>query len=308
MSDFALTAPVVFIIFNRPGLTQRVFAEISKAKPPKLYVIADGPRADSPHDPEKCAATREIVEKIDWECQVIKDYSDSNMGCGKRISSGLDKVFSLEEEAIILEDDCLPHPTLFRFYQELLSRYRDDGRIISIGGNNYRFAQQRMKYSYHFSRYPHIWGWATWRRVWQNYYDFKMSLWPEIRDSNWLYDIFSSIRAEAGLEKDRFSIHGGSDDVTYWQNKFDIVHKGILDIWDYQFFFACFMQNGLAVLPNVNLVTNIGFGADATHTGGKSELADVPTESMQFPLKHPPFMIRDAWVDAYMQLIFNRSC
>lgn len=308
MSDFVLKTPIVFIIFNRPHLARRVFEEIRKAKPQKLYIIADSPRVNNVSDQPKCIETRKIVEDVDWDCTVIKNYADQNMGCGRRISSGLDWVFSMEEEAIILEDDCLPQPTLFRFYQELLEYYRNDDRIMSIGGNNYKFKNQRLNYSYHFSRYPHVWGWATWRRVWKKYYDFYMDLWPEIRNSQWLIDLFCALRAESSEEGDTFSIYGGREDANYWHNKFNALYQRAFDTWDYQFFFACFLQHGLTVLPNVNLVSNIGFGYDATHTGQKSELADVPIEPVEFPLKHPPYMIRDSWVDAYMQLIFNRSC
>lgn len=308
MSSFVLTIPVVLTIFNRPHLVKRVFEEIRKAKPPKLYVIADGPRPDHPDDKAKCQATREIIETVDWDCQVFKNYSEVNLGCGKRTASGLDWVFSTEEQAIIFDDDCLPHQTLFRFYQEMLDRYRGDERIVSIGGNNYNFNGQRLHYSYHFSRFPHLWGWATWRYVWQKYYDFKINLWPEIRDNNWLMDIFGHVQAETALKGDIFKTYCRREDIWYWYNKFDIIHKGMWNTWDYQFFFMCLLQHGLAVLPNVNLVSNIGFGDGATHTCNETELANVSTEPMTFPLVHPPFMIPDAWADAYMQLIFNRSC
>lgn len=306
MCDFQLTTPVAFIIFNRPNLTKKVFEEIRRAKPPRLYIIADGPRTGQ--EWTKCLAARDVAENIDWNCQVFKNYSNFNLGCGKRTASGLDWVFSLENEAIIFDDDCLPHPTLFRFYQEMLNRYRTDDRIVSIGGNNYRNTRQRMDYSYHFSRFPHVWGWATWRRVWQKFYDYKMSLWPLVRESNLLKDIFCSIEARSLNGQDDLFILSGKDDVEYWRRKFDVVHSGQFNTWDYQFFLAAFLQNGLAVLPNVNLVSNIGFGEEASSTTTITELANVPTEPITFPLKHPPFMIRDAWDDAYMQLIFKRSC
>lgn len=130
MSNFELTIPVVLIIFNRPHLVKRVFDEIRRAKPPRLYIIADGPRPHHPDDVEKCLAARAIIEEVDWDCKVFKNFSDVNLGCGQRTASGLDWVFSLEEQAIIFDDDCLPHPTLFRFYQEMLERYRGDDRIV----------------------------------------------------------------------------------------------------------------------------------------------------------------------------------
>lgn len=161
MYDFQLKTPVAFLIFNRPDTTRRVFAEIAKARPPKLLVVADGPRADHPDDVEKCAAVRAIIDGIDWDCKVLTNYSDINLGCKRRVSSGLDWVFDTVEEAIILEDDCLPHPAFFRFCEEMLNKYRDDKRIAMISGDNFQFGRKRTEYSYYFSRYPHIWGWAS---------------------------------------------------------------------------------------------------------------------------------------------------
>src|SRR5665648_587346 len=169
MSNFQLKTPVAFIIFNRPETTRRVFAEIAKARPTKLLVIADGPRATHPDDAEKCAVVRAIIDGVDWDCEVLKNYSDVNLGCKRRVSSGLDWVFDTVEEAIILEDDCLPHPTFFRFCEEMLAKYRDDKRIAMISGDNFQFGKKRTEYSYYFSRYTHIWGWASWRRAWDNY-------------------------------------------------------------------------------------------------------------------------------------------
>ncbi|MFM6024920.1 MAG: glycosyltransferase family 2 protein, partial [Dolichospermum sp.] len=183
-----LKTPVCFIIFNRPDVTQRVFQKISEAKPPKLLVIADGPRIDKVGEEQKCAATRAIIDQVDWECQVLTNYSDINLGCRKRIYTGLDWVFSQVEEAIILEDDCLPDSSFFRFCEELLEKYRDHPRIMLVCGQNLQFGQQRRNYSYYFSRYSHCWGWATWKSAWQ-YYDDTMELWPQVRDENWLFDI-----------------------------------------------------------------------------------------------------------------------
>lgn len=156
MIDWRLTTPVAFLVFNRPDTTIRVFEEIRRARPPKLLVVADGARADRPGEAEKCAQVRAIVEQVDWECGVLKNYADDNMGCKRRISSGLDWVFANVEEAIILEDDCLPHPSFFRFCEELLRRYRDDERVMMISGDNFQFGKKRTDYSYYFSKYPHI--------------------------------------------------------------------------------------------------------------------------------------------------------
>ncbi|KPQ41946.1 MAG: hypothetical protein MPEBLZ_03472 [Candidatus Methanoperedens nitroreducens] len=280
MYDFQLKTPVAFLIFNRPDTTRRVFAEIAKARPPKLLVVADGPRADHPDDVEKCAAVRAIIDGIDWDCKVLTNYSDINLGCKRRVSSGLDWVFDTVEEAIILEDDCLPHPAFFRFCEEMLNKYRDDKRIAMISGDNFQFGRKRTEYSYYFSRYPHIWGWASWRRAWENY-DVDMKLWPEIRDGGWLQDLL-----------------GAKISVWYWKNRFENVYKGKIDTWDYQWTFSCWIQSALTILPAVNLVSNIGFSTGAVHTIGISELAEMKTGHMVFPISHPPYILRDSVADS----------
>jgi hypothetical protein len=289
MTDFQLTTPVAFLIFNRPDTTARVFEAIRQAKPPQLLVVADGPRPDRADDIEKCKAARAIIEGVDWDCEVLTNYSDLNLGCKNRVSSGLDWVFDTVEQAIILEDDCLPHPSFFRFCQDLLDYYRNDQRIMAISGDNFQFGRKRTGYSYYFSCYNHIWGWASWRRAWQ-YYDVKMKLWQEIRDGNWLESILGKTQA-----------------VKYWRKIFQTYYDGKIDTWDYPWTFACWIQNGLTILPNVNLVSNIGFGEDATHTSSsKSRLANLGVQEMNFPLKCPPFLIRNEGADNYTQKnIFN---
>src|SRR5579871_4386735 len=169
MSDWKLTTPVALIVFNRPDTTRQVFQEIRRVRPPVLLVVADGPRRDHPEDEQLCRETRAVAEEVDWPCQVLTEYSDVNLGCRHRPASGLDWVFSQVEEAIILEDDCVPHPSFFRFCSELLSRYRDDARIGTIAGTNVQGGRKRGGASYYFSKYPTIWGWASWRRAWALY-------------------------------------------------------------------------------------------------------------------------------------------
>ncbi|CAD6491928.1 MAG: hypothetical protein EMLJLAPB_00186 [Candidatus Argoarchaeum ethanivorans] len=279
MSNYQLKTTVAFIIFNRPDTTKRVFAEIAKARPPKLLVIADGPRADHLDDAEKCAAVRAIINGVDWDCEVLANYSDVNLGCKRRVSSGLDWVFDTVDEAIILEDDCLPHPTFFRFCEEMLEKYRDDKRIAMISGDNFQFGRKRTEYSYYFSRYPHIWGWASWRRAWDNY-DVEMKIWPEIRDGGWLDDLL-------GVKKS----------VWYWKNRFENAYQGKIDTWDYQWTFACWMQNALTVIPTVNLVSNIGFDMKAVHTNVKNTFSEMEIEPIVFPISHPPYILRDSVAD-----------
>jgi hypothetical protein len=284
MADFQLRTSVAFLIFNRPDTTEKVFEAIRQAKPPKLLVVADGSRPDRPDDVEKCAAARAIIERVDWDCEVLKNYSDVNLGCKNRVSSGLDWVFNTVEEAIILEDDCLPHSTFFRFCDELLDYYRDDKRIMVISGVNFQFGRKRTEYSYYFSRYNHCWGWATWRRAWQ-YYDIDMKLWSIIRDGDWLKYILQDSKA-----------------VKYWTNFFQNVYNENINSWATRWTLACWIQNGLTILPNVNLVSNIGFGEGATNTTiSKSRFANIPVEEMDFPLKHPPFLLRHVEADDFTQ-------
>ena len=300
MRESIFTTPIVLMIFNRPAVIQQVFNEIRKISPAKLFVIADGPRRGMEDDVEQCAAARKILEQVDWECQVLKNYADVNLGCKLRVASGLDWVFSLVEEAIILEDDCLPHPTFFPFCQELLEGYRDDKRIMTISGNNFQYGQRRTTDSYYFSRYPHVWGWATWRRAWKCY-DVDMNLWPAVRAGRWLFDILGSRRADVKNGQCHFDVMASMKAIEYWYKIFDSTYEGKINTWDYQLVFASWLQNGLNIMPNVNLVSNIGFGADATHTKVPGRCANMPVKAVVFPLQHPPFIIRDAAADDYTQ-------
>lgn len=275
----SLTTPVAFIIFKRPDLTQVVFNAIREAKPKQLFVIADGWR--SPEEAEKCQKTREIIKQVDWDCEVYKNYSDTNLGCRIRVSSGLDWVFSQVEEAIILEDDCVPNQSFFYFCQTLLDYYRDDNRIMVISGNNFQDGQSRTPYSYYFSRYNHCWGWATWRRAWQ-YWDFNKDKWLEFKQSELMQQLFT----------DKYEL-------TYWTTIFDTVFlEGKPDTWDYIWTFSCWSQSGLTILPNDNLVTNIGFGEDATHTLKNDSSANLATKDI-WEIKHPPFVVRHQDADQY---------
>src|SRR5262249_25858391 len=277
-----MRTPGAFIVFNRPEKTARVLAEIAKAKPRKLFVIADGPRPNCLSDIAQCCAVRKIFDQVDWECEILLNYSEVNLGCGRRPATGISWVFEHVEEAIILEDDSVPHPTFFRFCEELLEKYHDDRRMMMIGGFN--MYPTCSPYSYRFSRMPAcVGGWATWRRAWQ-YWDGQMTLWPLLRDTPWLLDIVEDSRA-----------------VKSWQNILERAYAEAshADYWDYQWMFACWAQSGLAILPTtVNLLSNIGFGADATHTKSvHDKRANLPTGEMVFPLHHPPYVMRDRETD-----------
>ena len=282
MSDWKLNTPVAFLIFNRPDTTERVFNEIARAKPPKLLVVADGPRAARAGEAEQCARTRAIIDRVDWDCEILTNYADTNLGCKARVASGIDWIFSQVEECIILEDDCLPDPTFFRFCEEMLVRYRDNPRVGMVSGGNLQFGRKRGRASYYFSRYTHIWGWASWRRAWR-LYDRDIALWPAFRDEGWAHAFFRT--------------QGERD---YWSNSFQAVYDGKLDTWDCSWTFTAFVHGLLQVAPNVNLISNIGFGPQATHTHVVGIHANMPTEPMQFPLSHPTFVLQDPDADRYI--------
>lgn len=286
-----METPVVLIIFRRPQTTARVLDALRQAKPKTLFVVADAPRSDKPGEAEKCAATRALMQTIDWDCQVLENYADSNLGSSHRVPTGLDWVFEQVDRAIILEDDCVPNPSFFPFCEELLERYAEDQRIGTISGNNFQAIQPSCADSYYFSRYHHSWGWATWRRAWQ-YFDGEMTYWPQVRDQHLLGGILNEPRA-----------------LNYWEEIFQQVYEGEIDSWDYLWSVSGWLQSFLNILPSVNLVSNIGFGADASHTNQSDHpLANLPARAIAFPLQHPPFIMRDETADRYTQeTIFHPS-
>jgi hypothetical protein len=280
-------APVVFIIFNRPDVAEQVFARIRRAQPRRLLVIADGPRQGPPGEAEKCAASRALIDRVDWDCQVLKNYSDENLGCRHRIVTGMKWAFEQVEQAIILEDDCLPDPAFFRFCDELLLKYQTDERVMAICGDSYLMGRKGVPYSYFFHHIAGGWGWATWRRAWLHL-DMNIKLWPMLRETSWLGDILGDTRA-----------------VRYWRAVFDWVYQGgeNIDAWDYQWLFAIWAQHGLAATADTNLISNLGCGENATHTrSADSAIANIPTGRMEFPLRHPPYMSGDKEAD---KLIFE---
>ena len=280
----SLKTAVLFLIFHRPDTTKQVFEAIRQAKPPRLYVAADGPRADKSGEAEKVEWVRRVATDVDWNCEVKTLFRDKNLGCRVAVSSAIDWFFENEEEGIILEDDCLPSQSFFWFCEELLERYREDMRIMAVSGDNFQKGPARNEFSYYFSRFNHCWGWASWRRAW-SYYEKDMQSWPSIRDNDYMQDIL--------LDKTV---------VKYWDKIFEAVYKNKIDTWDYQWTFSCWVQNGLTVLPNVNLVLNIGFDGDATHTTGKdNRLSKMTAFELLFPLTHTNWMIRDKRADDYTQ-------
>ena len=272
---------VVLMIFNRPENTARVFQAIRAARPGKLLVVADGPRQNVPEDLMKVALTRKVVAAVDWPCEVLINYSQKNMGCRLRVASGLTWVFEQVEDAIILEDDCLPHPSFFEYCNDLLEYYRDDEKIMHIGGNNFQNGKRRGWASYYFSKYTHIWGWATWRRAWQ-LYDAELVHWSE---------------------------HGAEvlarwcerpEERRYWAGILTMVLDGRINTWDAPWLYTCWANDGLSIVPAVNLVSNIGFGGNSSHTSdAQSPFAEMTTSDLKLPLRHPRQVSVDRDADLY---------
>ncbi len=272
----SLSTPVALIIFNRPDVTAQVFAAIRQARPRRLFVIADAPR--SPADEPACQATRAVVAAVDWDCKVQTNFSAANLGCGRRPATGIDWVFSQVDEAIILEDDCLPVPSFFSFCEQLLAHYREDRRVMHISGTRTQGVYTPGTYSYYFSRYTHNWGWATWKRAWQSY-DYEIKTWPRFKAEGLLPALFDPL--EAG----------------FWENKLDPIYEQERDdAWDYQWNYTVWTQGGLSILPAVNLVTNLGFRADATHTRSPNRRTNLPVGAIG-NLVHPSFLVPNREAD-----------
>jgi hypothetical protein len=276
-----LATSVVYTIFNRPQITKKSFEIIRQQKPSKLFIIADGPRPTYIQDKELCIETRKIVENIDWQCEVYRNYAESNLGLKKRTISGLDWAFTQTDRIIFMEDDNLAHPDFFKFCENLLIRYSKDKRISGISGCNFQHGILRGNASYYFSKYPHNWGWATWKRTWENY-DGNIKFWPSWRESEDFNKKFPN-----------------NTERRFWKKIFDQSYYGKIDSWGYPLF-ACMMKQGLlTVTPNFNLISNIGFGKASTHTkDSKNSLSNLKLNSINNFI-HPKKIEADLDADNY---------
>lgn len=264
------SSPVLFIIFNRLNTTQQVFEAIRKYQPARLFIASDGPRQENPGEAETCIAVRSwILANIDWKCDINTFFRNQNNGCGIAVSTAITWFFDHVEEGIIIEDDCVPHQDFFGYCTELLDKYRYDDRIAVIGGNNFQNGKVYGNKSYYFSKYSYTWGWATWRRVWKDY-QFNLICIDKNIIFNQLDKLFSK-----------------EDESEYWKTMFTKLSTDNNDTWDYQLWFHIWNNKMVSIVPNVNLVKNIGFFANATHTTDEnSDQAFLETYSI-LPLKHP---------------------
>ena len=246
--------PVLFLIFNRSDITRKVFLKIREYQPPQLFVAADGPRTHNKNDIQMCKRARRETEKIDWDCKVKRLYRKDKLGCRLAVSGGISWFFNNVDEGIILEDDCLPNRSFFKFCERMLALYRKEKRIMHIGGVNFQNWDKNVRDGYYFSKYVHIWGWASWKRAWKCY-DVNMQDWPVIKNQGILNKYYDNL-----IEK------------IYWNTIFKVAYSGKIDTWDYQFVYHIWKNGGISVVPNKNLVSNIGFGKDASHTSSQNSI------------------------------------
>jgi hypothetical protein len=262
------------MFFNRPETTRRVIAQIRKARPRTLFLIQDGPRPDVPGEQALVEVTRNVVEDIDWVCEVVRVYSETNMGLRKRVTTGLDEVFSRVDRAIILEDDCVANDSFFAFADQMLEKYADDQRVGIVSGNNFLRGEFVTSDSYFFSPDVRIWGWATWRRVWQ---DFS----AEGLSHEWSKEEAASILAHfpsVSRRKALISMAAMAQSIDSWALPF-VLHSRKRDY--------------VSIVPEVNLVKNIGFGSSSTHTRFESFADEIPTRPLEFPLRHPNEVVQN---------------
>jgi hypothetical protein len=276
---------VVFFIFNRPFETQASFAAIRAARPERLLVIADGPRESRPGEKQMCDETRAVAANIDWPCEVLRNYSDVNLGCGLRVSSGIDWAFSQVEDAIILEDDCVPDLSFFPFCSELLEKFRDDERVMMISGRSHHLSEEELSSdeSYCFSQTTRCWGWATWRRAWAKY-DYRLK--------------------DRRRELDLKTLPGNIFYQVKMRHVIDETVAGRVDTWDYQWFYTMSRYRGLCITPFINLVANVGFNERATHTHNEDPRIKNVAVPINFPLRHPGAVIANKTLDEAERLIF----
>ncbi len=284
--------PILLLAWRRPDKVAKVISSMRAIKPQNIYVACDGPIQNNPEEFDKVLKTRMAIDReIDWNYKSLKKLlSEKNKGCKEGVVSALNWFFENEEEGIIIEDDCLPHPDFFEFAKIMLNKYRNDKRIWCISGNNLQNNQKRGDASYYFSYYPLVWGWATWKRCWDKY-DVEMKSWPAFKKKKLLNNYFDSKR-----------------EGKYWEKRFDkMYYLNQPDTWDYQWLFCCIKNNGLGIIPNKNLIENIGFGVDATHTTSKT-ISPAVLKNFQsntsglLPIKNPAYIVRSKIADKYTSL------
>lgn len=273
-----MNTAILLLIFNRPDETRAVFNALRMIKPKFLFVACDGPRGKVASDAANVVKTKAILHEIDWDCELKTLYREDNLGCKKAVSEGINWFFKNVDEGIILEDDCVPDITFFNFCTELLDTYRDDKRVMHISGLNFLSGPKVLSQdveSYHFSKYPAVWGWATWKRAW-DLYDVDIVSWPK-----------------AKKEELHLNFCFNKNERLVREMQFDTAYNKKIDTWDYQWVYCVSMNNGLCVTPNTNLISNIGFNDNATHTFTLDNRSNLAQGSIVFPLTPPLHVVPD---------------
>lgn len=289
MDKYLIDIPVAIVFFNRPDTLSEVFAAVKAAKPSQLFLIQDGARKENKNDEKKVLECREVVQNIDWDCKVVRLYSDTNLGCGMRVYSGLSEAFKSVDRLIILEDDIVVSQSFFLFCKEMLEKYKDDERIVDITGMNHCGVNQECPYSYFFSEIGSCWGWATWRRVWR-----QMEY-----DGSFLEDTYAVDCLRNGKRKTKYLINQVIEDSKEKRNKLNNGEK--LSGWAHQYMMVGLMNSGLTIVPKYNLISNIGLSGDGTHTADSLKLIPRGLQTvffanrheLEFPLSHPKYIIAD---------------
>jgi len=284
------SVPILVLAFNRPDRVRQLFERLTAIQPQQLFFAVDGPRADRPADQELVTQTQKLTELIDWDCKIHTQFQVNNLGCARGVTAGIDWFFSQVSEGIILEDDVLPDPSFFPFCAELLEKYRDDSNVWCVSGSN-RLPQERVSqdFSYRFSTIPQVWGWATWRDRWEKY-SLDIGNWRSRGLSN--LDLLTRVNYSPTA-------------FAFWSANFDLMAKMAVDTWDIQLVNAAMRNNALAAVPNVNLIENIGWGSDATHTH-ETPRSLQPVEEINFPLVHPDVKV-DSRADRYMNKVVYQA-
>jgi hypothetical protein len=287
MNDLLSMPPVAIFAFNRPECVEKVFDAVRKAKPQQLFLCMDAPREGNVDDVKKCEKVRQVFDGVDWDCDVYRNYAERNMGCRSRMASGITWVFEHVEEAILLEDDCVPHQDFFCFCAELLELYRHDTRIGMISGHIAHFKPVEKEASYYFDRYPTICGWATWKRAWQSF-NGDLSEWPRLRNSSFLYSVFRKPATVSNVK-----------------GFFEGVFAGEANSWATIWWLSMIRQNYLCIHPSKNLITNIG--VQGAHNNGATDWHGIPSNGIEFPLTHPRDIMPDFDEELVMEQLYTKK-
>jgi hypothetical protein len=283
-----METPVLLNVFNRPGSTRKVFRQIRKIKPRRLFISADGPRPEVAGEAKRCEKVREILSAIDWDCDCQRLYREQNLGCAKGVSGGISWFFEHVDYGIILEDDTVPSESFFQFAGELLKRYQDHHKIMHIAGTNITPVPE-AEASYLFSRLIHVHGWATWKRAWR-LFDMEMKAWPQFRKNMAANQHFGNMTQSYIASLDR-------------------CYQRDLRVWGPKWSHTCLANDGLSIIPAVNLVDNIGYGPGAAHTKQlRNPFSHIKRSQMVFPLTHPTVVAPKVQFDEYyLHYLFSES-